>query len=191
MLVTEITLILAYFCAYITQCMAEARKIIKPQAGFQEKFVRSNVDVCFAGGVLNPQPMDSLVATPKGFVHIGDLKAGDVICDAKGGTQTVNFVLDKGLQPCVEFVLSDGRSVRSAFSHNWQIKDKHGRIREVTAEHIMQYMRIRENGTRVNKTNYHIPLCSPTFGGNNTLPIHPYVLGFLVFGDKKRHSVGI
>lgn len=172
--------------------MAEARKIIKPQAGFQEKFVRSNVDVCFAGGVLNPQPMDSLVATPKGFVHIGDLKAGDVICDAKGGTQTVNFVLDKGLQPCVEFVLSDGRSVRSAFSHNWQIKDKHGRIREVTAEHIMQYMRIRENGTRVNKTNYHIPLCSPTFGGNNTLPIHPYVLGFLIgdgcFSEKSTYT---
>lgn len=31
--------------------MAEKqRKIIKPQKGFQEKFVRSNVDVCFGGG---------------------------------------------------------------------------------------------------------------------------------------------
>jgi hypothetical protein len=28
-------------------------KIIRPHAGFQEKFVRTNVDVCFAGGVLN------------------------------------------------------------------------------------------------------------------------------------------
>lgn len=33
--------------------MAEKqRKIIRPQAGFQEKFVRSNVDVCFGGGSL-------------------------------------------------------------------------------------------------------------------------------------------
>lgn len=28
-------------------------KIIQPQAGFQEKFVRTNVDLCIAGGVLN------------------------------------------------------------------------------------------------------------------------------------------
>lgn len=35
--------------------MAEEDKtrIIKPQAGFQEKFVRTNVDVCISGGVLN------------------------------------------------------------------------------------------------------------------------------------------
>ena len=30
-----------------------ARNIIKPQAGFQEKFVRTNVDFCVGGGVLN------------------------------------------------------------------------------------------------------------------------------------------
>lgn len=168
-------------------------KIIRPHAGFQEKFVRSNVDVVIGGGVLNPQPIDSLVATPNGFVRIGDLKAGDIICDTKGGTQKVNFVLDKGLQPCVEFTLSDGRKVRSAFSHNWQIKDKHGRLRKVDAEHIMQYMRIREDGTRVNKTNYHIPLCAPAFGYSKTLPIHPYVLGFLIgdgcFSEKATYPV--
>ena len=33
--------------------MAKEQVIIKPHAGFQEKFVRTNVDVCFAGGVLN------------------------------------------------------------------------------------------------------------------------------------------
>lgn len=33
--------------------MAEVRKIIKPQEGFQEKFVRSNVDFVVGGGVLN------------------------------------------------------------------------------------------------------------------------------------------
>lgn len=33
--------------------MAEAQKIIRPQAGFQEKFVRTNVDFCVGGGVLN------------------------------------------------------------------------------------------------------------------------------------------
>lgn len=162
--------------------MAEAKNIIKPQAGFQERFVRSNIDVVIGGGVLNPQPIDSLVATPNGFVRIGDLKSGDIICDTKGGTQKVNFVVDKGLQPCVEFTLSDGRKVKSAFSHNWLIIDKHKRKRQVTSEHIMEYMSLNEDGSRKNKTNYHIPLCSPCFGNDRELPIHPYLLGFLL-GD--------
>ena len=33
--------------------MGKEQVIIKPHAGFQEKFVRSNVDVCFGGGCLN------------------------------------------------------------------------------------------------------------------------------------------
>ena len=33
--------------------MAAEQKIIRPQAGFQERFVRSNVDVVIGGGVLN------------------------------------------------------------------------------------------------------------------------------------------
>lgn len=174
--------------------MAKEPKYIKPHAGFQEKFVRTNVDVCFAGGVLNPQPLDSLVATPTGFVRMGDLKAGDVICDTKGGTQIVNFVLDKGVQPCVEFTLSDGRKVKSALSHHWRIKDKHGRIREVSAEHIVDYMRTNEEGQRVNKTNYHIPLCLPACGDKNKeLPIHPYILGLLIgdgcFSEKATYAI--
>ena len=36
--------------------MAKSTKIIKPQEGFQEKFVSTNVDFCVGGGVLNPQP---------------------------------------------------------------------------------------------------------------------------------------
>ena len=43
---------------------------IKPQAGFQEKFVRTNVDFCIGGGVLNSMPLDALVATPKGYVKM-------------------------------------------------------------------------------------------------------------------------
>ena len=33
--------------------MSEKIKIIRPQEGFQEKFVRTNVDFCVGGGVLN------------------------------------------------------------------------------------------------------------------------------------------
>lgn len=165
-----------------------ATKIIRPHAGFQEKFVRSNVDVVIGGGVLNPQPVDSLVATPNGFVRIGDLKAGDIICDTKGGTQKVNFVLDKGLQPCVEFALSDGRTVQSALSHNWQVRNKHYVVKEMTAQDIINYYNAeiersknRKKGRRnLLKVTLTLPVsfCSH----EKELKIHPYVLGFIL-GD--------
>ena len=177
------------------------QRIIRPQAGFQEKFVRTNVDVCISGGVLNPQPMDSLVATPEGFVRIGDLKAGDIICDTKGGTQTVNFVLDKGLQPCVEFTLSDGRKVQSALSHSWLVKERHGKVLKMSSQEIMDYidreeqMRATRTPNRVNRLR--IPLCAPCQFNDiheQERKIHPYVLGFLL-GDgclsEKGHSIYI
>ena len=176
-------------------------KIIRPQAGFQEKFVRSNVDFVVGGGVLNPQPIDSLVATPNGFVRIGDLKAGDIICDTKGGTQKVNFVLDKGVLPCVEFTLSDGRVVRSALSHHWKVKNKRGKMLDVSAQEIIEYIEkekaeaAKRKKPRMNR--YRIPMCEAVRFKDNYKKeriIHPYVLGFML-GDgclsEKAHSIYI
>lgn len=45
-----------YFCGYKDMEKEEVKnkaKVFRPQAGGQEAFVRSNVDVCFFGGVLN------------------------------------------------------------------------------------------------------------------------------------------
>ena len=64
---------------------SESTHIIRPQEGFQEKFVRSNVDVCFGGGVLNPQPLDSIVITPNGKKCMGDIQEGDVITFTQEG----------------------------------------------------------------------------------------------------------
>lgn len=181
--------------------MAEAQKIIRPQAGFQEKFVRSNTDFVIGGGVLNPQPLDSLVATPTGFVRMGDIKEGDIICDTKGGTQKVNFVLDKGSLPCVEFSLSDGRKVQSALSHNWYVKDHYGKYKTITAEQIIKYIDKQESFRHKRKKpkvdRLRIPLCEPCYFEDRYAKertIHPYVLGFLI-GDgcisEKGHSIYI
>lgn len=165
--------------------MAE-RKIISPQEGFQEKFVRSNIDFVVGGGVLNPQPIDSLVATPNGFVCIGDIKAGDIICDTKGGTQRVNFVLDKGIQPCVEFTLSDGRVVHSALSHHWQVRDRHNKIKEISSQEIIEYynreIELTKNRKNKRRNLLKVTLCSPVELNICSLPIHPYVLGYII-GD--------
>jgi hypothetical protein len=124
--------------------MAEKTTIVSPHRGFQEKFVSSNVDFVIGGGVLNPQPTDSLIATPNGFVRMGDIKIGDEICDTIGSTQKVLFVIDKGMQDCVEFTTLDGRKVQSALSHNWRIKTTHNRVFEWTAQQIVDYINEQE-----------------------------------------------
>lgn len=175
--------------------MAEAQKIIRPQAGFQEKFVRTNADLVIGGGVLNPQPSDSLVATPKGFVRIADLKAGDIICNTKGGTQRVNFVLDKGVIPCVEFILSDNRIVSSALCHNWLVKNHYGKFSRMTSEDIIKYIDKEEVNRKKHVNRLRIPLSAPIhFEHNEDLPIHPYVLGYMLGNgcvSSKAHAIYI
>jgi len=51
-------------------------KIIRPQKGFQEKFVRSNVDFVVGGaamGVGKLAPLNSKVLTPNGWVKMRDI----------------------------------------------------------------------------------------------------------------------
>lgn len=95
--------------------MAKEQIIIKPHAGFQEKFVRSNVDVVFGGGVLNAgktagavlmcaEPsLDSKFRAVFLRNNLGDLKSGGGILDEfksmyRGGVN----VVESG-DPRVEF----------------------------------------------------------------------------------------
>ena len=161
----------------------ENTKIIRPHAGFQEKFVRSNVDVVIGGGVLNPQPIDSLVATPNGFVEIGKLRSGDYVCDTTGGVQRVNFIIDKGELDCVEFTLSDGRTVESALEHNWFVRSNKKKLASRTAKEIVEHIDKQIGKDKKHIDRLQIELPSPVlFTQEHELKINPYLLGCLI-GD--------
>lgn len=175
--------------------MAET-KIIKPYKGFQEKFVRSNIDVVIGGGVLGAgkaQPLDSLVCTPFGFRRMGDLNVGDIISNSSGGMQRVIHIYERGKLETIEFEFADGRKVNSALDHLWKVRrvartpkrvsihnDKSLAWEIMTTEQIVKIMD-NQKGGRVN-----VPMCEPVqfTRGNRTqgLTIHPYVLGCLL-GD--------
>ena len=107
--------------------MTDTQKIIQPQAGFQEKFVRSNVDVVIGGGVLNcgkAQPLDSTVCTPFGFRKIGDLKVCDIINNTTGGCQKVEQIFERGVLDCCEVEFDDGSIVKCCPEHLWTVWDK-------------------------------------------------------------------
>ena len=174
-----------------------ARNIYKPHDGFQEKFVRSNIDLVIGGGSMGggkAQPLDSLVCTPFGFRRMGDLKVGDIISNTKGGMQKVIQIFERGLLPTVEFTFSDGRTVKCTYDHLWKARrvmtrpkrfilnncDKEELWEIMTTEHIINIL----NSKTRNKV--FVPMCNAVqfTRGNRTqgLTIHPYVLGCLL-GD--------
>ena len=177
--------------------MSKKQTIIRPFAGFQEKFVRSNLDLVIGGGSMSAgkaQPLDSLVCTPFGFRKIGDLKVGDIISNSNGGMQKVIQVHERGELPLVELTFDDGRVVKCTYDHLWKARrimthpkryKLHGHNTEelweiMTTEQILKIMESK------NRNKVFVPLCSPVqfTRGNRTqgLTIHPYVLGCLL-GD--------
>ena len=87
----------------------------------QVSLVRSNADVTFAGGVLNPQPLTSHILTPNGFTPLSDIKAGDIVLGMSGLLQTVTHYELEGEKDCIRIILEDGSGAESALDHKWWI----------------------------------------------------------------------
>lgn len=148
-------------------------KEIRPQPGFQEKFVRTNVDFCVGGGVLNcgkAQPLDSLVLTPEGFVRMGDLRVGDVISDTQGGTQVIQGIFPQGKLKSYKITFTDGSIVECSDEHLWKVYNLKSR-----KEEIIEFQDIMQD-----TKNYQFPLLDKVYYKERKLFIPPYLLGMLL-----------
>lgn len=104
--------------------MAEV-KIISPYAGFQEKFVRSNVDVVFGGGQLaggKATPLSTNILTPNGWVKNGDLKVGDFVSTPFGKPARILQIFDHKDKDIYRIKTSDGRVTECSYEHLWAIR---------------------------------------------------------------------
>ena len=167
--------------------MAEAQKIIRPQAGFQEKFVRTNADFVIGGGVLNCgkcMPLYSHILTPNGWVKNSDIKEGDEVCTPFNGTSTVLGVFPQGKKEIYVVETSDGRKSECGEEHLWMVRDKYtleryrsgkdGNNIVATTREILDRMREGKE--------FFLPINDKIDFPKKEYPIHPYVLGVLI-GD--------
>lgn len=102
-------------------------KIIRPQKGFQEKFVRSNVDFVVGGaamGVGKLAPLSSKVLTPNGWVEMRDIKVGSIITTPFDGDAVVTHVFPQGVKDIYEVETYDGRKAYCGLEHLWTIRSK-------------------------------------------------------------------
>lgn len=155
-----------------------------PQAGMQERVVACQSNLIFLCGesqMGKAQPYDAKVLTPDGFVRMGDIKVGDVICGSNGGTQRVLRIYEQGEKDVVRFTMRDGSSAESSLAHLWKIdctviQGEHISGLYTTSEIVDMFnSRSRRKGSI---RNICFPICGPVeFNPKKELKIEPYLLG--------------
>lgn len=164
-------------------------KIIRPHQGFQERFVRSNVDVVFGGGVLaagKEMPLNAKILTPTGWSTMGEMYVGAEVITPWNGVTTVVGVYPQGIKDCYRIDFFDGRVCEAGLEHLWMVrtrkqyekyhthKDNHKDFMVMTTKELM-------DGLSEGK-KYFIPLPKAIEFSEKPLPIPPYILGVMI-GD--------
>ena len=156
------------------------------------------------------QYLSDLLATPKGWVKMGDVKIGDEIFTQDGSITKISNIYPQGIQDVYKFTFGDGTTTRAGLDHLWKVWDTDNKKwRVITTKEILSknYARPEKDKRYGEKSNgmrykYFIPLCKPVeyrFDDSNRtetkglLPLqhafHPYALG-LMLGDGSFRPTG-
>lgn len=135
-------------------------------------------------GTGKAQPLHSLIATPTGFVSMGDIKVGSKVCTPEG-TANVIGVYPQGIKSIYRIWFSDGNCVECCDDHLWKVIDRRrssNLFKYKTPYKIFPLSYIREFITRTDGRNrFYIETSSASFESKPVL-LNPYLLGVLL-GD--------
>lgn len=144
-----------------------------------------------------------LLATPRGWVYMKDIKVGDEVFSRDGKPTKVTAIYPQGEQDVYQFTFGDNTKTRAGLDHLWKVWDTDNRKwRVLTTKEILSknYARPEKDKRYGDKSNgmrykYFIPLCEPVeytrdisdqscLKGLSPLEhcFHPYALG-LMLGD--------
>lgn len=167
-------------------------KVFIPNKGAQEDGLHSDADLIIYGGNRGggkANPKNTLVATPTGFRKLGDLEVGDPICTPYEGVQEVTEIFEQGENTIYLLHFDDGTDLRCMDNHRFLARS-HGDepFMVWTARDIFDLYKLGQRppySLRGYGTDFvEIPLCGEVEMNEDripsTLPIPPFVLGFIV-----------
>jgi superfamily II DNA or RNA helicase len=143
--------------------------------------------ICAPTAAGKAQPLDSLIATPSGFVRMGDIKIGDLVLTPKGKKTRVIGVFPQGVKKIYKMKFSNGDSVECCGDHLWKVNALYDQWRGkiLTTNEIKKRLKCPNGANRFNietpkKLNFK----------KTKLKIDPYVMGLLL-GDGSFRSPGV
>lgn len=174
--------------------------------GVAYNLIHKKVILGDAPGLGKSQTLDSLIATPKGWVKMGDVKIGDQIFAKDGTIQYVQGVYPQGLRPAYKVTMNDGFSVECDEEHLWAVRDRNRRDRGTgyaikSLKEIIS-MGIHEKASekrllsgRNPVLKFEIPLTEAVQFEEKQFVIHPYIIGMLLgdgcLANQGRHGICI
>lgn len=146
-----------------------------------------------APGLGKEQPLSSLIATPDGFVKMGNVKIGTSVFGADGNIYNVTGVFPQGKKDVYEITFNDGVVTHCGIDHLWKIRDANRRRRGngwiIKPLSFMLKWGVlskldnkREKSGRKAALKWEIPMCDPVKYSEKDYLIHPYLLGIML-GD--------
>lgn len=134
-------------------------------------------------GTGKAQPLYSRVRVPGGWITMGEVEVGTVVCTPNGKTAPVAAIYPQGKKTIYRFTFEDGRTTDCCDDHLWKVHTHEwsrvdGAVdgyRVVTTRELRQWIEMPSKRNRL-----YIPLTSAVQDPKVDLPIPPYLLGILI-----------
>lgn len=171
----------------ITKDGVTVAKHVHSENAFEEMAIKVFREAC--NNTVNssgdgPQPLYSKVFTPTGFVKMGELKVGDVICGTNKSNQVVEGVFKKGNLRIYKMIFADGQIVECSENHLWTVYTSLGKIQTMTTKQLMDSKKVKIKKSNGDNTyGYYVPRTIVDFNDNSSdLLLDPFLIGLLL-GD--------
>lgn len=137
--------------------------------------------------------LDTPIATPNGFVRMGDIRVGMKVFDEKG--QPCNVVYESPVAigaPTRKVVFDDGTHILADDEHLWftsSYRERNGALRRERKASKREYRytnpvgsvrttaEIAESLTHLGRANHSVDVCAPLQLPARALPLEPYIFG--------------
>lgn len=149
---------------------------------------KGNGILAYDVGVGKAQPLTANIATPNGFVKMGDIKVGDSVIAVDGSAAKVIGVYPKGIKKIYKVTFSDGSYTECCNEHLWTVCYSWARNKSQNKEEkdgwVTKELQELENDILNNRGQYKlsIPITAPVQFNARKLKLNPYVMGCLI-GD--------
>ncbi len=161
--------------------VAKAIDLIDPSENLAVRMMKEAADRTATAAGDGPQPLDSGVLTPNGWVLMGDIAVGDTVCGINGTNQVVLGIFPKGELEIYEIIFGDGRVVECSGNHLWSVTTSYGVKKTITTDRMMEDF-INKDTSGSSRYRYFVENTTVDFNSSNDMPIDPYTLGLLL-GD--------